>query len=139
MIHLILSRQTQSVKVNNILCKDVHLIYGVPQGSVLGPMLFSLYTTPLSGVIQNFHGVSHHLYADDTQIYISLNPNSAIYNLATLQHCVSAVQDWMTQKRLKLNSQTKLSFYRLGPQQSEMLYHIIFSPTSPAHHFSPCD
>ena len=131
-----LSLRTQSVKVNDTLSKAVPLIYGVPQGSVLGPILFTLYTTPLSEVIQSFKGVSHHLYADDTQIYTSLTPRNANSNLTALQKCVAAAQSWMTENRLKLNPD-KTEFLLIGTPAKRDAFEqyfpldILGSPVSP--------
>ena len=64
--------RTHSVKVGSTLSHPAALQYGVPQCSVLGPVLFSLYTNPISSIIQSHSSINYHFYADDTQLYITL-------------------------------------------------------------------
>ena len=82
-----LQNRLQSVKIKDTFSDKVTLSYGVPQGSVLGRVLFTLYTTPLSAIISSFD-INHHLYADDTQIYMSLSVSNAKESLEKLQHCL---------------------------------------------------
>ena len=95
--------RNQSVKINGSLSSPLPLSFGVPQGSVLGPLVFILYTHPLSKLISTFKNISHHLYADDTQIYITITPQNASTAIPELQSCLESVQLWMDSSKLKLN------------------------------------
>ena len=75
---------------------------GVPQGSVLGPMFFTMYTKPLSAIIDS-HSVIHHQFADDLQLQMSA-PSDTIYELLhSMQSCIGDAKTWATANMLKLN------------------------------------
>uniref|UniRef100_A0A3Q3FJ67 Reverse transcriptase domain-containing protein n=1 Tax=Kryptolebias marmoratus TaxID=37003 RepID=A0A3Q3FJ67_KRYMA len=95
--------RTFSVSVGNAVSDSAELLWGVPQGSVLGPVLFLLYLLPLSRVIQKFSEVSYHLYADDLQLYCSFKPSEP-HKLRTLTSCLAEVTKWLTGNSLLLNS-----------------------------------
>ena len=101
-----LSNRYQSVSVNAELSKQVLLQYGVPQGSVLGPKKYVMYTKPLGDIIRQ-HEVDHHFYADDTQVYLSFRPRDdtsredALYRI---ERCLVDIQSWMGSNKLKLNN-----------------------------------
>ena len=100
-----LSDRTQSVLINGKKSKPCELIYGVPQGSVLGPVLFTIYTTPLGDIIRG-HGLTFHLYAADTQLYVAFKPCQSISKQDTItriEKCVEDIRIWMADNLLKLN------------------------------------
>ena len=92
-------QRSQFVRVGDQQSAQSAVEFGVPQGSVLGPILFSLYVAPVANVITSF-GVNHIQYADDTQLYISTQDSNSI---TILQLCVEAVYDWFGRNGLALN------------------------------------
>ncbi|XP_051234107.1 galanin receptor type 1b isoform X2 [Dicentrarchus labrax] len=108
-----LSDRTQFVHVNDESSINTKVSHGVPQGSVLGPILFTLYMLPLGNIIRN-HSINFHCYADDTQLYLSIKPNE-INQLSKLQTCLKDIKSWMTCNFLMLNSE-KTEILVLGPK-----------------------
>ena len=101
-----LSDRRQSVSVSGVCSEPVYLRFGVPQGSVLGPILYILYNSPLYGIAL-LYDIMSHFYADDTQFYkrFKLVVDGAAQRKAfsVLSSCVGASKDWMTANKQKLN------------------------------------
>ncbi len=107
-----LSDRHQFLAVNDEVSYRSQVQYGVPQGSVLGPLLFTLYMLPLGDIIRR-HGVSFHCYADDTQLYISSRPGET-HQIEKLTECIVDIKNWMTSNFLLLNSE-KTEVLIIGP------------------------
>ena len=100
-----MENRTQTVLIKGTKSEPVNLTTGVPQGSVLGPLLFSIYMLPFYQIMRK-HGILFHGYADDTQLYIRFRPGDAASlaeAIRRLEMCIQEIRMWMTAKKLKLN------------------------------------
>ncbi len=91
------------VSIGEHKSKWTSMTCGVPQGSILAPLLFSLYMLPLSQIMRK-NQIAYHSYADDTQIYLALSPND--YSpIDSLCQCIDEINSWMCQNFLQLNKE----------------------------------
>ena len=119
-----LTGRSQRIKLGNCLSSISDLSFGVPQGSVLGSLLFTLYTTPLSSLVSG-HAIPHHLYADDSQLCVSFSSGDSAAVLNGLQSCLASVQSWMSTNKLKLNPD-KTEFLLIGNERQWSKYLSMF-------------
>ncbi len=100
-----LTGRSQSVIVQGSRSSNKPLQFGVPQGLVLGPILFCAYTAPLGDLLRS-HGVYFHFNADDSQIALAFSPNVLVDQINAfdqIESCEESVRQWMFQNKLKLN------------------------------------
>ncbi len=117
-----LSDRSFKVSWRGEVSKSQHLITGVPQSSVLGPLLFSAYMASLGSVIQK-HGSSYHCYADDTQLYLLFYPKDLTI-AACISACLTDISRWMKDHHLQLNlAKTELLVISANP--SSQFHHAV--------------
>ena len=97
-----LTDHTHYVSLSNHCSAFAPVDSGVPQGSVLGPMLFTMYIKPLSAIIDS-HSIIHHSFADDLQLQTSAPSDKISELLHSMQSCLSDVKAWATANMLKRN------------------------------------
>ena len=120
-----LSSRSQAVSINDSISAFSTLSCGVPQGSVLGPLLFTLYTTPLDSVMSK-NSLKYHLYADDTQLYISFTPSNSALSLDTLTTTFTDSLSWMNLNNLNCSLiHLKLNFFSLAQNNNVLNFLIL--------------
>ena len=114
-----LTHRTQAVFHNGALSQSLHVKHGVPQGSVLGPLLFNIYIDPVYAIIDR-HGLSYHAYADDTVVYTAVTPGvDDMTKRQELEKCLMEVAQWLAHNKLRFNADKTdfIVFSNKPPQQ----------------------
>jgi len=103
-----LTNRTSSVRIGRHCSSSVTCTTGVPQGSVLGPLLFTAYVSPIAG-IAHIHNIDQQQYADDTQLFISLSPSDYMLDLDNLTRCIDSLRVWFCANGMALNPDNIIS------------------------------
>ena len=104
-LHSYITERYQRVAVDSATSADCVMKCGVPQGSVLGPILYCIYKRPIGDIVAR-HGLKYHCYADDTQIYMAVKHNQPITEaISKIEQCLTEVTDWYGKNQLKLNTE----------------------------------
>ena len=102
----------QSLQIGSTFFREQYVLFGIPRDSILGPVLFTMYTTSLGRIIQR-HGLKYHLYADDTQLYMAFKPSDVISKC----DAVSRIEACMADIRIRMND----NFLKLNDDKTELL------------------
>ena len=97
-----LTNRTSYVRIGRHCSSSVTCTTGVPQGSVLGPLLFTAYVSPIAG-IAHLYSIDQQQYADDTQLFISLSPSDYMPDLDNLTRGIDSLHIWFCANGMALN------------------------------------
>ena len=92
----------QCVRIGRHASHSVRCTSGVPQGSVLGPLLFTVYTSPVANIASSYN-IGQQQYADDTQLFIALSPKDYSADISSLSSCLCSLHSWFSLNGLALN------------------------------------
>ena len=95
-----LSNRSFSVRLGEASSSCAPLFCGVPQRSILSPLLFNVYMLPL-GQFMHWHNIDFHCYADDAQLYVPQQPGKT--GVSCIFSCLAEIQNWMSENVLQLN------------------------------------
>jgi hypothetical protein len=110
-----LNHRSQSVLINSSLSSPKPVECGVPQGSVLGPILFVIYLFGISQIFSKY-GISYVIYADDIQFWLSCTVSDLPSTIAIIEKCVAEIKEWLMTHKLCLNHD-KSEMILLGSRQ----------------------
>ena len=107
-----LEGRTQFVRFDGAVSATTVVLFGVPQGSILGPLAFNLYTSDVIQFIKGT-GLNVHAYAGDLQVYGHVTPAESSILQSRISDCIESIREWMRRNRLRLNL-TKTEFIWVG-------------------------
>jgi len=113
-----LEGRSQRICIKEMLSQSFDLQWGVPQGSCLGPLLFTIYSSDLFSLWES-HLPTAHAYADDTQLYLSFSPSVGTGELdavTAIENCIQDIRQWMCVRKLMLNDD-KTEFLLVGTRK----------------------
>ena len=117
------TNRSTTVLIDGVYSMAKEMEYGLPQGSIIGPRAFTIYTIPIARIIKK-HNLSYHFYADDKQIYTSFypsDPSSIHAALSSITACIKEIQSWMTTNFLKLNNDKTEFFVASSPHFKQQM------------------
>ena len=123
-----LSNRSSQVIVSGSASSKLPMKYGVPQGSVIGPQVFTYYSHTIGQIIRS-HSLQYHIYADDVHIFLTFDPTlpgDAACALFKLSRCLQELQTWLSSNKLMMNPEKTEFFIAASHAHYKRLQHLTF-------------